>query len=230
MALKLLQPGIVPMGQFDIDDAATKTSITGGELMSFQPQAGTEKAAADVGVGTPAAQIEFAANTAAVDRTQATAQFDMVVGFLADEGIRGYGTLFGSLIGAAVGQATQSGTAGGAVVIGPSTHSATDKVTLHHSPGLYGFSAPVAGGTAAVGGSSDCWSVLGTIATNTPMSTTSGKWLASSAKDQSHCIMIGAVKDGSLVSTTNASAGTTQTNEYFAMYYLGALGAVIDVA
>ena len=36
MALKLLQPGLRPMGQFDCDDAITKANITGGELQNYR--------------------------------------------------------------------------------------------------------------------------------------------------------------------------------------------------
>ena len=130
--------------------------------------------------------------------------------FLADEGIRGYGTLFGSLIGSTVGQATSQS---GATVIGPTTMAASDKVTLHHQPGLYGFSAPI-DGTTSVGGTSDCWKngiTMTTLqATNTELvageNSENGKWSGATSGEQVHCVMIGKTNDDSLVSTTNAAA------------------------
>ena len=231
MGLKLLQPGLRPMGQFDLDDDATAANITGGELMTFAGAfAGT--GAADIGNGTPSVEVGFS-TTEGTDATEATGTGDKQLGFLADEGIRGYGTLLGSAIGATAGLTTQHGAAGGAVVIGPRSGLASGKVTLHHAPGLYGFSAPVDGSTTAVGGSSDCWKNGGTgpaTAVNLGMSTTDGKWNVQTAKDQCHCVMVGPVTDSSLVSTSNAAAGESAVNEYHAMYYLGALGDIINLA
>lgn len=224
MALKLLQPGLRPMGQFDLDDDATKANVTGGELMGFAG-AFSGQGAADIGAGTPEVEVGFVSTAGRA--AEESGSNDRLLGFLADEGIRGYGTLFGELLGGATGKATSLS---GATVIGPATHSGSDKVTLHHGPGLYGFSAPVDGTTTALGGSSDCWNTLGTISVNTAMSATSGKWLASVGSDQSHCVMVGPVTDSSLVSTTNSAAGASALNEYHAMYYLGAIGSVIDVA
>jgi len=231
MALKLLQPGLRPMGQFDLDDNATAANITGGELMTFAGAfAGT--GAADIGNGTPSVEVGFC-TTEATDATEATGTGDKQLGFLADEGIRGYGTLLGSAIGATAGLTTQSGAAGGAVVIGPRTGLASGKVTLHHAPGLYGFSAPVDGSTTTVGAASDCWKLSGTgpaTTVNLGMSAATGKWNTATAKDQCHAIMVGAVTDSSLVSTSNSAAGEAAVNEYHAMYYLGALGDLIDLA
>jgi len=62
------------------------------------------------------------------------------------------------------------------------------------------------------------------------MSANAGKWITSVGEDQSHCIMVGPVPDSSLVSTSSAAAGESAVNEYHAMYYLGAIGAIVDVA
>jgi len=225
MALKLLQPGLRPMGQFDIDsDTATNTTgITGGELMTLSASTGAaEYAAADLSNGTsPAAEASMATGTADMSTT------DAIIGFLADDGIRGYGTMFGELIGNIAGQATS---VSGATVIGPRTSSGSGKVTLHHGPGLYGFSAPADGSTTAVGGSSDCWVNASTVptATGTKLYAASGKWqTATNATDQAHCVMIGAVNDSSLVSTTLAAAGESALNEFFAVYFLGPIGTQV---
>ena len=228
MALKLLQPGLRPMGQFDIDNDVTKANITGGELMSLQTPAGSvaETAAADVSTPGPAAEAAFAADCTLQSKLE-TSGTDLIIGFLSDEGVAGYGTLFGSLIGAGTGLATQSGAAGGAVVIGPRTSSGSDKVTLHHAPGLYGFDGPVDGTTTAVGAASDCWSGTIDATVGTHYSTDgNGKWATSSTNDQAHCIMLGSMTDESLVSTTAAAATGSAVVGSYAMYFLGATGTV----
>lgn len=222
MALKLLQPGLRPMGQFDLDDdISDKENITGGELMSVEDQAGTEKAVSDVNDIYPA-QAVFAADC--VDNSRAATAF--VHGFLADEGIKGYGTLFGELIGGVAGQATSQS---GAVTIGPATHVGTDKVTLHHQPGLYGITAPSANKTTGVGGSSDAWasgSITQTIG-NRLSTDGAGKWgNATATGDQYHCIQMGPVNDDSLVSTTTAAATGSGAISFYAVYFLGPVGAI----
>ncbi len=54
---------------------------------------------------------------------------------LSDDGIAGYGTLFGTVVGGTVGQVSTGGT-----VLGPHTATGSGKVTLWEKPGLYAVS------------------------------------------------------------------------------------------
>jgi len=134
MALKLLNPSLRPLGQFDL---ASDTTLVGGECVSLATDA-DDPAAADVSQVGPfgaadATQLAFGLNTF---------QNGSLCG-LADDGSAGYGTQFGTQIGQNAGKGVNvplnmgAVTAGGAVVIGPSTDKASGKVTVWHAPGLY---------------------------------------------------------------------------------------------
>lgn len=125
MALKILQPGIQPLGQFDGLDAQVTSSL-GGEVCTFTYVAlNTDDAAADVEDG----YVAQVATRAAVTNTLADGNRPL---FLCDEGIAGYGTLFGEIVGASTGQTVTGGT-----VLGPHTATGSGKVTLWDKPGLY---------------------------------------------------------------------------------------------
>ena len=144
MALKLLQPSLRPLGQFDLaDDSA---AIAGGEIVKLNTDDTTvDSAAADshqVGpfVGS-AGSFQF------VNFTAGTFQQGALCG-LADEGEAGYGTQFGTLIGGNTGKGFQVPTnmgatlsSSGAVVVGPETHTGSGKVTVWHAAGLYAVNA-----------------------------------------------------------------------------------------
>jgi hypothetical protein len=127
MALKILQAGVQPLGQFDGLDSEV-TSFKGGEVCSFATVTfpGTDKGAADLGDG-----YSGISNTRAV-ATKTLTTSTMRPLFLADEGTSGYGTLFGEVVGATVGQVVTGGTA-----LGPHTATGSGKVTLWDKPGLY---------------------------------------------------------------------------------------------
>lgn len=127
MALKLLQSGNQPLGQFDALDAQA-TSVLGGEVCTFtyvSRAAGTDDSAKDVEDGYVAA-----ANTRAA-ATTTLASGDRPL-FLVDEGTSSYGTLFGEIVGATVGLQSTGGT-----VLGPHTATGSGKWTLWDKPGLY---------------------------------------------------------------------------------------------
>ena len=127
MALKILQSGNQPLGQFDALDAQA-TSCLGGEVASFtyvSIVAGTDNAAEDVDDGYVAqANTRPAATTTLVPGTRPL--------FLVDEGTAGYGTLFGEVVGGAVGK-----TVTGGAQLGPHTATGSGKWTLWDKPGLY---------------------------------------------------------------------------------------------
>lgn len=128
MALKILQSGSNPLGQFDgLDGYAT--TLKGGEvvtLTSVRSGSAYDLAAADVFDG-----YVHSFRRAVVTNVVAAAARPL---FLADEGISGYGTLFGSVVGGTVGQLTTG------AVLGPHTATGSGKVTLWDKPGLYAVS------------------------------------------------------------------------------------------
>jgi len=199
MALKLLNPGLRPLGLFDLDDDDSG-ALVGGEYVELSDDDNTVEAyAADVG------QLLRDGNVLSMKRAVRTAPN---CGGLADEGGEageGYGTLFGSLIGSNAGQAT---TQSGAVVIGPSTDRASGKVTVWATAGLYGVTDQT---DLEDGTSNDA--VHGTANTGLlQVGATPGSAVAT---------YVGAMSDSSLVSTTNAAAGLAAETEYHAIFYLG---------
>jgi hypothetical protein len=129
MALKILNPGIQPLGQFDFEDGYL-LSVKGGEVCTLvalsRTNTATEKAAADVLDGyTSIAQQKRAGLTLNIAVNTARPLW------LTDDGIAGYGTLFGQVIGTPAGLAT-TGTG-----LGPHTAAGSGKVTAWDKPGLY---------------------------------------------------------------------------------------------
>lgn len=216
MALKLLQPGLQPAGQFDLVD---NTTLAGGEWVNAATAGGSELAAADVtqvgplSAGTTALAFAPGAKSAAVAGPPAV----QVFGGLADEGTTGYGTSFGTLIGAAVGKGTGFGTlyTTGVVTVGPQTTNGSGKVTVWHAPGLYGVSgAPATAGAVAP---------LSGLAVNAQVYSDTAGYLGGTgltgAGTGAVGIALGAVRDTSLVSTTATAAGVTPaTVEFYALY------------
>ena len=210
MALHILQPGLRPIGQFDLKAAQT---VTGGEIGVFEADANTgnsteDPAAADalqVGPlsGGDKLMVALGQPAPAVLSTGTASQLR----FLLDDGTEGYGTLMGSAIGGTAGLGVTYGrSASGAVVaIGPTTHFASGKVTCWHAPGLYAID-----GTALTG-----------TAVNTTLYATSAGLLSAVVSEDSVAIAVGDMNDDSLVSTTLAAAGESAAAEKFAFYFLG---------
>jgi hypothetical protein len=163
MSLKLLQPGTQPLGQFDGVDAETLL-FKGGEVCSFastvtnsQPgvtTAGLDQAAYDVFDGyvnvsgtfkRPAVSRNW--NAASAGNYVYPQAGGTIVGtvragafFLSDDGITGYGTLFGAVVGGTVGQQVNGPNSYTGAVLGPSTATGSGKITLWDKPGLYAVS------------------------------------------------------------------------------------------
>ena len=201
MALKVLQPGLQPAGQFDLKDG---TTLYGGEYV--QMAAASDYAASDVTNIGPAFYMETSIRNLA-----ASIRF----GGLADEGVEGYGTSFGTLIGATVGQGTGFGTLSttGVIVIGPQTSTGSGKVTVWHAPGLYGVSgkpatdavaAPLSG--LAANSNVEAEALSGFLGgTGTGAGATVG-------------VTVGAVNDVSIVSTSTYAVTGDPTTEFYAIY------------
>jgi hypothetical protein len=198
MALKLLNPGLRPLGMFDLDDSHAG-AVNGGEYVQLKTEAavGAEGYAADVG------QLEDVASIVNFELASRTAGR---LGGLADEGGEEYGTLFGSLIGSNAGKATL---VSGAVVLGPTTDRASGKVTVWAQAGLYG-----------VNGQNDA--ELTAAAANTAIHASGAGVLQTTAGGTDQvAIYVGAMSDSSLVSTTNTAAGEAATTEYHAVFFTG---------
>lgn len=123
MALTLVSPGIQPLGQYDAystaDGAATNWAPLGGEVAVLM-SAGTD---------TDGYQIV---------RCRAAATGDTGPFYLADDGLVGYGVLFGATV-----VRTDTGFASGSDTgarLGPASYKASGKVTLWDKPGQYAVS------------------------------------------------------------------------------------------
>jgi hypothetical protein len=150
MSLKLLQPGTQPLGQFDGYDSDVLT-LKGGEVVSFaavttsgQPgvtSGGLDQAAYDVFDG-------YINSTGVLKRPAVSRKFDGSTSLsatsrplmLSDDGITGYGTLFGSVVGGTVGQQVNGPTTFTGAILGPHTATGSGKVTCWDKPGLYAVS------------------------------------------------------------------------------------------
>jgi hypothetical protein len=144
MALFPLNPGIQPIGMFDILNTDA-SSILGGEVMTLASTSitntSTETAASDVFDGYIATGVDTGTTT----RTRLVARIASTsyqgtpyyyAFYLADEGTAGYGVLVGTVIGSSTGLVTGSG-ASTATNVGPSSLAGSGKVTLWNQPGLY---------------------------------------------------------------------------------------------
>jgi hypothetical protein len=213
MALKLLNPGLRPLGTFDLDDGDA-ASLTGGEYVELQADAasGADGYAADVGsVGPMGPDSSPALLAPVLWNFGLSACTSESIGGLADEGIDDYGTLFGSLIGSNAGRATSQS---GAVTIGPASNRASGKVTVWHQAGLYGVN-----GTAATGQGTSSTGLDSLSTVNAAVGAdTSGLLGAGLGGGDALGVFAGRVTDSSLVSTTNQAAGLAVATEYYAVY------------
>lgn len=142
MALKLLQPGVLPYGQYDGLDSEVLT-LKGGEVVTFRS---LSLATADFGAADGYDGYTNASGTAkrtVVTKTLTSGKRPLM---LADDGISGYGTLFGSVVGGTVGQQVTGGT-----VLGPHTATGSGKVTCWAHPGLYAVSLDACDTNATTG-------------------------------------------------------------------------------
>ncbi len=138
MALFVLNPGVQPLGQFDMYDSEI-TSVKGGEIMTLDKTARTnadDKSSPDVLDGYLAPSIDEGTPTAyrVVARIAADSVGSAKLYFLSDEGTSYYGVTLGSVIGTTCGQST-TGTN-----LGPHTCYGSGKVTLWDKQGLYAVS------------------------------------------------------------------------------------------
>lgn len=142
MALELVNPGANPLGQFDGADGIYLT-VKGGEVATIKGVTRTaDLAAYDVNTDGYVKLTRPVATTAlsAGDRPL----------MLVDDGIFGYGTLFGSVVGGLAGQQSY-GLSAPAVNLGPHTALGSGKLTLWDKPGTYAITLDAVDTTAATG-------------------------------------------------------------------------------
>jgi outer membrane lipoprotein SlyB len=130
-----------PFGQFDGLDSEV-TTLLGGEVVGFTAVtvSGTDKHAADVSDGYSGTTTP---KRPAVTKTLVSGMRPL---FLADEGVKGYGTLFGELVGGTIGQVVSGGTQ-----LGPHTAAGSGKVTLWGNSGMYAVSLDAVDTTVSTG-------------------------------------------------------------------------------
>lgn len=131
----------LPLGQFDGQDGEL-TDFLGGEVaaLTYTSITGADLDAADVKDGYSGSTTKV---RPVVTHTLVSGMRPL---FLADEGILGYGTLFGSVVGGTCGQIVSGGS-----TLGPHTTAGSGKVTLWNQMGTYAVSLDAVDTTASTG-------------------------------------------------------------------------------
>jgi len=199
MALKLVNQAGNALGQYDGYDSEVLT-LKGGEVVTFTSVVATnatDKAAADVydGYVNPNKRVAVTRNVATTARPL----------MLADDGISGYGTLFGSVVGGTVGQVSTGG-----ALLGPHTATGSGKVTCWHLPGVYAVSLDAVDTVALAPTVSTL--ATGDALTFVPSSTSGGQLTkVGSAAAAGNTVVVGRFIDfetnGSLVTTPSSLVG-----------------------
>ena len=214
MSLKLLQPGGQPLGQFDGLDTEVLT-LLGGEVVTFGTvQTSTlDKAAFD--------SLDGYVNSANLGKrvvVTRTIGANVRPLMLCDEGITGYGTLFGTVVGGTVGQVMTGQTVANGGVLGPHTATGSGKVTCWEKPGLYAVSLDAACDSNATTGLRP---TNATLTTGSALNVTSTGLLTPAAGQTG--TLCGRFVDfdtnGSLVTTSNNMLGAVRSFAFATFYF-----------
>jgi hypothetical protein len=147
MALKPLQTSGLPLGQYDMLDT-DMSSIKGGEVVTLTTVSvpSSDLAAADAFDG----YISVGPKRPVVTRTLTSSTRPLM---LADDGVVGYGTMFGSIVGGTVGQTSYgpNSTIASGDLLGPTTMKGSGKVSLWATPGHFAVSLDAVDTTALTG-------------------------------------------------------------------------------
>jgi len=222
MALKLVQTAGAAAYSYDMLDSEL-SSLKGGEILTLTSVAvpGSDKSAYDSADG-------YVNPSGAQKRTVATKTLTSGKRplMLADDGVVGYGTLFGTVVGGTVGQQVTGG-----AVLGPHTALASGKVSCWYTQGLYAVSLDAVDTNASTG----------LVPTNTsidagsPIYATSAGLLTPTSGSAFETVAVGRFVEfqtsGSLVTTPSklvsalnspvGAAATTQSYSYALFYYYG---------
>ena len=214
MSLKLLQPGGQPLGQFDGLDTEVLT-LLGGEVVTFGTvQTSTlDKSAFD--------SLDGYLNSANLGKrvvVTRTIGANVRPLMLCDEGITGYGTLFGTVVGGTVGQVMTGQTVANGGVLGPHTATGSGKVTCWEKPGLYAVSLDAACDSNATTGLRP---TNATLTTGSALNVTSTGLLTPAAGQTG--TLCGRFVDfdtnGSLVNTPDSLIGALKTYAFATFYF-----------
>ena len=214
MSLKLLQPGGQPLGQFDGLDTEVLT-LLGGEVVTFGTvvTSTADKASFDV--------LDGYVNSANLGKrvvVTRTIGANVRPLMLCDEGVTGYGTLFGTVVGGTVGQVMTGQTVANGGVLGPHTATGSGKVTCWEKPGLYAVSLDAACDSNATTGLRP---TNATLTTGAALNVTSTGLLTPAAGQTG--TLCGRFVDfdtnGSLVNTPNSLIGALKTYAFAVFYF-----------
>lgn len=210
MALKTLQPGLQPLS-FDILDG-DMSSIKGGEVVTLSSTLTTsgDLAAKDALDGyinsSPTVKRPL------VTKTLASGARPL---FLADDGLAGYGTMFGSVVGGTAGQIA-SGT-----VLGPSTLTGSGKLTCWDKPGMYAVSLDACDTNATTG----LQPTNSTLAAGAKLYATSAGLLTPNTSAKFEDVAVGRFVEfttlGSLVNTPNNLVSGLASTYTYAVFTFG---------
>jgi len=210
MALQPINPG-ANYGRFDGLDA-TVSSLKGGEVvgLTYVLLTNSDKAAKDVYDGYVAnnSQKRPAVTTTLVENMRPL--------FLADEGITGYGTMWGKIVGGSIGQDNTG------IVLGPSTAYGSGKVTCWDGPGYYTVTTDAVDTTSTTG----LVPTNTTIAGNDPLYATTAGLLTPNVSVAFESVVVGRFVEftdnrskvatpKSMTSATNSPYGVTSTKSVF---------------
>lgn len=201
MALKLLQTSGNPLGQFDVLDTEL-SAFKGGEVCTFSSvlTSGSDLAAADAFDG----YISVGPRRVVVTKTVSATTRPLM---LADEGVAGYGTLFGTVVGGTVGQVAYgpNSSVASSDLLGPHTAKGSGKMTCWATPGLYAVTLDAVDTDAS----------NGITVTNTALTagsalyyTTAGLLTTAATNTTKVGTFVEFMSSGSLVTTPNNLAGT----------------------
>jgi hypothetical protein len=215
MALFILNPGIQPLGDFDLLDLDA-ASILGGEVMTLDKASrldtAIETSAADVkdGYVCPGPSEGDSAAYRVVARIADTSTETYKLFYLSDDGKAHYGVTFGTVIGGVGGKTTGTN-------LGPSTVTGSGKVTLWDKSGLYAVSTDALAADV----------IPASLDTPLPgevlyRGETSGRLTRASTTTDKIAAFIELTSNGSLVTTPSRLVGGAETFDRIKIYYYGA--------
>lgn len=152
MALILLQPGIEPLGQFDL---LSGQSYLGGEVVQFTTVATTVAGPADDLDGYIGGSLGGLGGTAGTTKPVLTRVLvpERRPLYLSDDGTANYGTLLGAVLGGVAG--TQINNPGlstyTGAILGPASYVGSGRLTVWGKPGTYGVTLDACDTNATLG-------------------------------------------------------------------------------
>ena len=241
MALFVMDPGIEPLGMFDVLDTDA-SSILGGEIMTLAqspagvttgkmpPNTSTEKAVVDARDGYSAYDFadynkRYFVQCRICSDAYNSSTFKKFLA-LSDSGTKYYGVTFGTVVGASGGCSVQADSSS----LGPSTISGSGKVTLWDKAGLYAISLDALAPDVVPISSGHLYDtpLPGTIlyrGTSTTGATYQGRLtrvVTATSIDDRIGLFVELANNGSLVNTPSRLVGATEKWDRVVIQYLGA--------